>query len=105
MCNAKFFLVNVEQQQLATTINTTNYPELMDQQQQLASPTPVATPTSTTSGGTANNATPAFSYDDLFPALPANSSAPMSATGGPPVVRVTSSQKTQVNKLWLFYEL
>ncbi|XP_037827229.1 vigilin [Lucilia sericata] len=68
----------------------------MDQQQQLASPTPVATPTSTTSGGTASNATPAFSYDDLFPALPANNAAPMSTTTGPPVVRVTSTQKTQV---------
>ncbi|XP_023295266.2 vigilin isoform X2 [Lucilia cuprina] len=92
--------VNVEeqQQQLTTTTNTTttNYQELMDQQQQLASPTPVATPTSTTSGGTASNAAPAFSYDDLFPALPANNAAPMSTTTGPPVVRVTSTQKTQV---------
>ncbi|XP_065366752.1 vigilin [Calliphora vicina] len=91
--------VNVEEQQPTTTTNTTtttNYQELMDQQQQLASPTPVATPTSTTSGGTASNATPAFSYDDLFPALPANNAAPMSANTGPPVIRVTSTQKTQV---------
>lgn len=65
-------------------------------QPQLASPTSVATPTSTTSGGTASNVTPAFSYDDLFPALPAGS-APMSTNSGPPVVRVTSTQKTQVN--------
>ena len=71
-------------------------------QQQLASPTLVATPTSTTSGGTASNATPAFSYDDLFPALPANNSAPVNPSTGPPVVRVTSSQKTHVSYIFIF---
>lgn len=71
------------------------------QQQPLASPTPVATPTSTTSGGTASNATPAFSYDDLFPALPANNAAPLSTTSGPPVVRVTTTQKVRNEKYLL----
>lgn len=82
--------VNVEQQ---PTTTTTNYQELIDPEQQLASLTPVATPTSTTSGGTASNATPAFSYDDLFPALPANSVAPLTVSY---VVRAANTQKTQV---------
>ncbi|XP_030368983.1 vigilin [Scaptodrosophila lebanonensis] len=64
--------------------------------EQPSSPTSVATPTSTNSG--TGNATPAFSYDDLFPALPANTSAsvPLSNSAGPAIARVTSSQKTQV---------
>lgn len=57
---------------------------LLEQQQ--ASPTSVAT----TSTG---NATPACSYDDLFPALPVT---PVGSTITPSCVRVTSSQKTQV---------
>ncbi|XP_005174824.1 vigilin [Musca domestica] len=90
--------INVEQQQeqQSTTTNTTttnNYQEQAEQQPP-SSPTSVATPTSTTSDGTASNA--AFSYDDLFPALPANTSAPVGNTTGPPCVRVTSSRKTHV---------
>ncbi|XP_037944630.1 vigilin-like [Teleopsis dalmanni] len=50
---------------------------------QPSSPTPIATPTSTNS------------YDDLFPALPANN-APLNSNVAPACVRVTSSQKTQV---------
>ncbi|XP_075165976.1 satellite-binding protein 1 Dp1 [Haematobia irritans] len=83
--------INVEQQQEQPTTN--NYQELTEQQPP-SSPTSVATPTSTTSGGTNSNA--AFSYDDLFPALPANTSAPLGNTTAQPCVRVTSSQKTQV---------
>lgn len=91
--------INVEQQQeqQSTTTNTTttnNYQEQAEQQPP-SSPTSVATPTSTTSDGTASNA--AFSYDDLFPALPANTSAPVGNTTGPPCVRVTSSRKTHVS--------
>jgi len=62
--------------------------------EQPSSPTPVATPTSSTSG--TGNATPAFSYDDLFPALPTNN-ATNAPLGGPAIARVTSSQKTQVS--------
>ncbi|XP_023174967.2 vigilin isoform X2 [Drosophila hydei] len=69
-----------------------NGQELVSSNDQPSSPTPVATPTSSTG---ADNAQPTFSYDDLFPALPTNSSsgAPLAA---PAIARVTSSQKTQV---------
>ncbi|XP_017078252.1 vigilin [Drosophila eugracilis] len=72
-----------------------NGQEQVSNEQQPSSPTSVATPTSTTSGGT-GNATPAFSYDDLFPALPANTSAPSQSGASSSLARVTSSQKTQV---------
>ncbi|KAH8237222.1 hypothetical protein KR038_007294, partial [Drosophila bunnanda] len=83
----------IEQQPIALI----NGQEQVSNEQQPSSPTTsVATPTSTTSGGT-GNATPAFSYDDLFPALPANTSAPsQSGASSSTIARVTSSQKTQV---------
>ncbi|KAI8038482.1 hypothetical protein M5D96_008380 [Drosophila gunungcola] len=82
----------IEQQPIALI----NGQEQVSNEQQPSSPTSVATPTSTTSGGT-GNATPAFSYDDLFPALPANTSAPsQSGASSSTLARVTSSQKTQV---------
>ena len=56
----------------------------------------VTTPTSTNSGTSASNATPAFSYDDLFPALPANA-APIGNANSTPALRgSTTTQKTQV---------
>ncbi|XP_064543886.1 vigilin [Drosophila montana] len=81
---------NIEQQPNALN----NGQELVSSNEQPSSPTPVATPTSSTGTG---NATPAFSYDDLFPALPTNSSAaaPL-GPAAPAIARVTSSQKTQV---------
>lgn len=92
-----FKAINVEQQpQEQQQPITNNYQELSTEQQPPSSPTPVATPTSTTSGGTASNA--AFSYDDLFPALPANTSAPLGNTTAQPCVRVASSQKTQASE-------
>lgn len=69
------------------------------EQQQPSSPTSITTPTSSTSGGASSNVTPAFSYDDLFPALPANNTTPLSSSTAPACVRVTSSQKTQVSFL------
>ncbi|XP_033253814.1 vigilin-like [Drosophila miranda] len=83
---------SIEQQPIALI----NGQEQVSNEQQPSSPTSVATPTSTNSGGT-GNATPAFSYDDLFPALPANTSAPaLSGPSSSSLARVTSSQKTQV---------
>ncbi|XP_017146671.1 vigilin [Drosophila miranda] len=83
---------SIEQQPIALI----NGQEQVSTEQQPSSPTSVATPTSTNSGGT-GNATPAFSYDDLFPALPANTSAPaLSGPSSSSLARVTSSQKTQV---------
>ncbi|EDV55082.1 vigilin [Drosophila erecta] len=82
----------IEQQPIALI----NGQEQVANEQQPSSPTLVATPTSTTSGGT-GNATPAFSYDDLFPALPANTSAQsQSGASGSTLARVTSSQKTHI---------
>ncbi|XP_043645703.1 vigilin [Drosophila teissieri] len=82
----------IEQQPIALI----NGQEQVANEQQPSSPTSVATPTSTTSGGT-GNATPAFSYDDLFPALPANTSAQsQSGASGSTLARVTSSQKTHI---------
>ncbi|XP_061400572.1 vigilin [Musca vetustissima] len=92
--------INVEQQQdqeQQSTTTTNNYQEQTEQQPP-ASPTSVATPTSTTSDGTASG-NAAFSYDDLFPALPANTSAPVGNTAGPPCVRVSSSTKTHILRL------
>ncbi|XP_017472709.1 PREDICTED: vigilin isoform X2 [Rhagoletis zephyria] len=83
----------VEQPINTTTI--TNNQQEQAQLEQPSSPTSVATPTSTNSG-TTSNPTPTFSYDDLFPALPANTSAPLSSNAAPACVRVTTSQKTQV---------
>ncbi|KAH8407443.1 hypothetical protein KR222_001267, partial [Zaprionus bogoriensis] len=77
---------NIEQQPNALN----NGQELVSSTEQPSSPTPVATPTSSSGTG---NATPAFSYDDLFPALPTNTST---TAPGPAIARVTSSQKTQV---------
>uniref|UniRef100_A0A1A9WWJ8 K Homology domain-containing protein n=1 Tax=Glossina brevipalpis TaxID=37001 RepID=A0A1A9WWJ8_9MUSC len=88
--------MNVEQ---TGDIITNQYQETISgviEQQQPSSPTSVTTPTSSTSGGASSNATPAFSYDDLFPALPANNTTPLSSSSAPACVRVTSSQKTQV---------
>ncbi|ALC42406.1 Dp1 [Drosophila busckii] len=83
--------INIEQQPI--TLN--NGQELASSNEQPSSPTPVATPTSSTSGTGA--ATPAFSYDDLFPALPSNNAAaPLGGPAGPAIARVTSTQKTQV---------
>ncbi|XP_043070287.1 vigilin isoform X1 [Drosophila grimshawi] len=82
---------NIEQQPNALN----NGQELVSSTEQPSSPTPVVTPTSTTSG--TSNATNAFSYDDLFPALPTNSSAGAAlGPAAPAIARVTSSQKTQV---------
>ncbi|EDX07677.1 vigilin [Drosophila simulans] len=82
----------IEQQPIALI----NGQEQVANEQQPSSPTSVATPTSTTSGGT-GNATPAFSYDDLFPALPANTSVQsQSGASGSTLARVTSSQKTHI---------
>ncbi|XP_034654519.1 vigilin [Drosophila subobscura] len=85
---------SIEQQPIALI----NGQEQVSNEQQPSSPTSVATPNSTNSGGTGTgNATAAFSYDDLFPALPANTSAPpLSGPSSSSLARVTSSQKTQV---------
>lgn len=48
-------------------------------------------------GGGATSAAHAFSYDDLFPALPTNNAPPISNIVVPGCVRVTSTQMTQVN--------
>ncbi|XP_068144217.1 LOW QUALITY PROTEIN: vigilin [Drosophila tropicalis] len=88
--------INIEQQQSALNngqeqVSNNNEQQ---QQQQPSSPTLVATPTSTSGG----NATPAFSYDDLFPALPTNTSsaATLSSSSGPSIARVQSSQNSQI---------
>lgn len=84
---SSFLATNIEQQPNALN----NGQELVSSTEQPSSPTPVATPTSSSGTG---NATPAFSYDDLFPALPTNTST---TAPGPAIARVTSSQKTQVS--------
>lgn len=50
------------------------------------------------SGGIVSSTTNAFSYDDLFPALPTNNAPPVSNIIVPGCVRVTSTQMTQVKK-------
>lgn len=86
--------INVEQQQ-PLPINSQDQIQL--DVEQPSSPTmSVPTPTSTNSGTTANAPT-AFSYDDLFPALPQNNSASSIGNSAPPLsMRVSSTQKTQV---------
>lgn len=85
-----FFTVETVEQAI------TNNQQEQAQLEQPSSPTSVATPTSTNSGNT-SNAAPTFSYDDLFPALPANTAAPLSSNAAPSCVRVTTTQKTQVS--------
>ncbi|XP_067631497.1 vigilin isoform X2 [Eurosta solidaginis] len=84
------------EQPMNTTTFSNNQVVEQAQYEPPSSPTSVATPTSTNSGNT-GNPTPTFSYDDLFPALPANTSAPLSSSNASaPYVRVTTTQKTQV---------